>query len=238
MEEAKVDVANEPTALGAATPIETDYFDMRNYRRALFQVIIEDLDQDEDVTITAQQATDSAGTANEDIEDRDGDEIEVEVEAPADGSPPAHIVTLTMAGVAVGHEVTINDVVFEGIDGEDFDDQQFDADTSDAAAATSLAACINANFDDLVATDSGDDVIIEVVEAGETLITIEDAETGDIVPETTLATALIEVNAEQMDPGFSHVGLEIVSTDTPDVTAVLIRGDARYTPEQKVSESN
>ena len=234
----KVDVAQEPTTLVAATPIETDYFDLGKYGRALFQVIVEDLEQDESVTVTAQQATDSAGTGNDDVEDRDGDEIEVVIDAPADGTVLAHIVTLTMVGVGVGDVVTINGVVFEGIDGEDYDEQEFDADSGDAAAAISLAACINANFDDIEATRSGDDVIIEVVEAGETLILVEDATTGDIVPETTLATALIEVDAAQLDDGFSHVGLEVESTDTPDVTVVLIRGDARYTPAQRVAASN
>jgi len=242
MEGLKPDVAREEDELTGGATENTDFFHLRKSRRAMFYVVIgSELEDDESVRLTARQATDSDGSDADDIEDRDGDEVRVNVDAPDNGSvPDAHVVEIDVTGVADGDEITINDVEFEGALASDYDEQEFDTSGADTATATDLAACINANFDDIEASAVGTDVTVEAVDPGETLVTVEDAHANYDV-ETHLATAIIEVTADQLDAGFEWVGLEILSDRNdpdPDVTVFILRGDARYTPEQKVAASN
>jgi hypothetical protein len=85
-------------------------------------------------------------------------------------------VTITAAGVDVDDTVTLNGYAFTAKAAEDLEAGQFDTSGTDTAAATSLAACINASTDPLIdgifeASSAAGVVLIRAVATGITTYT-------------------------------------------------------------------
>ena len=77
-------------------------------------------------------------------------------------------------------------------------------------------------------------------EPGEVVITIaSNPDDGTCVKATVEAQAFVEIDTRQLDKknGFSHVAAKVTTTANSNVAVALLRGNARYTPAQKVGAS-
>ena len=116
---------------------------------------------------------------------------------------------ILMVGAIAGDTVTINGLLYTGVDGARSDDTEFSVDTSDAATATDLAAAITADsrsgtLDDVTATSTENLVFLEstVVGTGGNAITLVEtvANTGTLVSDATFAngeaTGVVHMQSE------------------------------------------
>jgi len=144
--------------------------------------------------------------------------------------------TVDLTSVANTDIVTVNDIDFTKAAATDATQREF-------ADAAGLVTCINHatyGVPGVKASYSGAVVTVWSEEPGEVVITLEKTESaGTITLATTKAQAFVEIDTRQLDKknGFSHVAAKVTTTANSNVAAVLLRGNARYTPEQKVGAS-
>jgi hypothetical protein len=132
--------------------------------------------------------------------------------------------------------VTVNDIDFTKAAATDPTAREF-------ADAAGLVTCINHDtygVPGVKASAAGAVVTVWSEEPGEVVITLEKTEVaGTITLATTKAQAFVEIDTRQLDKanGFTYVAVKVTTTANSNVAAVLLRGNARYTPEQKVGAS-
>lgn len=225
-EQAKVDIALTSAALnGAGTGA---YYNMSNYRKALFAVEIGAMSAASTSIMQVMQAQDAAAT---------GAKVVTNNAATITANTGVAAATLTVADVQVGDEVTINGTVFTGAAAAVPANQVYLADDTDNnATAASLAAVINAAGLGITATSAAAVVTLVSSEPGEVAITITD-DAGTITPATLRAIGYVECDASFIDleNGFTHLALRVTNSAAMQTGAVLIRGNGRYSPVQAVA---
>ena len=80
---------------------------------------------------------------------------------------------------------------------------------------------------------------LTVDEPGDTTITISTSGGAVGVPSTLNAVAFVECDASTLDSNnsFSHVAVRVTNSDATQTGSILIRGEARYNPDQTVAAS-
>jgi len=115
--------------------------------------------------------------------------------------------------------------------------RQFDQSGTDAACATSLAACINdatygvdGLFAEVVNTD---EVAIRPSEPGDAVFDITESAAARLIVTDLAIQAYFEVDTKDLDRDndFTHVGIRVASVDaTTQFSALIIRGGGARGP--------
>ncbi len=152
--------------------------------------------------------------------------------------------TITLATFLVGGTITINGLVFTAhVDTTTVADREFAIDGNDTADAAALVVCINDatyGVPGVTASNAAGVVTLIATDPGEVVITVtSNPDDGTVAKATTKAQAFVEIDTSHLDKklGFDFVAIKVTSTATGVVAAVLLRGNARFTPAQKVGAS-
>ncbi|NSW92313.1 MAG: hypothetical protein HPY74_16875 [Firmicutes bacterium] len=225
----KIDIALTSQNLnGAGTG---PYYKMDKYGKALFIAEVGAMAAGATSAMQVMQAQDAAGTGAKIITNN-----------AATITANAHVAeaTLTVAAVQVGDQVTINGLTFTGAAAADLLNRVFLADGVDNnATAASLAEAINhatAGVPGITASANAAVVTLTVTEPGETDITITDA-AATITPATLRAIGYVECDASFLDiiNGYTHVAFRVTNSAAIQTGAILLRGQSRFNPVQKVA---
>ncbi|MEN6325795.1 MAG: hypothetical protein ABFD18_06275 [Syntrophomonas sp.] len=232
-EELKIDIGLVAQALNNSN-VTGRYYDVSNYRKVLAVLNAGAMADTKTTKVEILQAKDAAGTDAKGIPST----ADQDVVATITANTLVTTATLTLATVLAGDKVTINGLVFTAAAAADLPNRVFAQAGDDTADAASLVSAINhatAGVPGITATSALGVVTLVADDPGEILITITDA-AATITPATTQAIAYVEVDVAQMDTnnGFTHLAVKVTTTANTVVSADLLRGDARFTPIQKV----
>ena len=231
-ESQKIDVALTAISLnGAGTGA---YFPMSKYGKALFIAEVGAMAAAVTSILQVMQAQDAAGT---------GAKVITNNAATITANTKVAVALLTSAVVHVAGDVyTVNGLDFTAA-AADVPTSRTYAIGADATASTAnLAAKINhatLGAPGVLAFPAVGVLTLTAIEPGEADITLS-AGAGDVgVPSTARAIAYVECNSSFLDDvnGFDHVALRVTNSAAALTGAVLLRGEARYSPEQFVAAS-
>lgn len=149
--------------------------------------------------------------------------------------------TLTCAAVNVGDTCVINGLTFTAAAAADLPNRVFSQSGDDTADAASLVAAINhatAGVPGVTASSALGVVTLVATEPGENNITVVGTAIR-LVAATLRAVAYVECDASFLDTAnnFTHVALRVTNSAAMQTGAVLLRGQARYSPRQHVAAS-
>lgn len=157
--------------------------------------------------------------------------------------PNASVVQLTMNTPNVADVLTINGLVFTAAAAPILASRIYDQSGNVGAQATSLAAAINLNMPELIATANAAVVTIESRITGNETITVEGiTAVARVIPVTVEVTGIIEVDASALSAGYEYVFPRaltggVAAGSTLDITATI--GNSRYgAVEQQISDSD
>lgn len=224
----KIDIALTSASLnGAGTGA---YYKMDKYGKALFVWEVGAMAAAVTSVGQVMQAKDAAGTDAKVITNN---------AATITANTGVAAATLTLATVLAGDTVTINGLTFTAAAAADLPNRIFSQAGDDTADAASLAAAINhatAGVPGITAASNLGVVTLTVDEPGETTITITDA-AATITPATLRAIGYVECDASFLDDvnGFTHVALRVTNSAATQTGAILLRGQGRFSPVQKVA---
>lgn len=225
----KIDIALTSASLnGAGTGA---YYKLDKYGKALFIAEIGAMAAGATSALQVMQAQDAAGT---------GAKVVTNNTATITSNTNVAAATLTAAAVQVGDAVTVNGLTFTGAAAADLANRVFLADgANNNATAASLADAINhatVGVPGITAAANAAVVTLTSTETGEYSITIEDA-AATITPATLRAVGYVECDASFLDDvnGFTHVALRVTNSAAMQTGAVLLRGQGRFSPVQKVA---
>lgn len=184
------------------------------------------------------QAKDAAGTDSKGIPTTAAQEATAEITA----NTKVTELTITLATVLAGEKVTINGLDFTAhADTTTPAKREFSISGADDADAGELVTCINDpvyGVPGITASNAGAVITLVSTSPGEVVIT---ASSGDatFTIATTKEQAFVEINTGKIDKknGFNHVAVKVTTTADSNVAVVLMRGNARFTPAQKVGAS-
>lgn len=186
------------------------------------------------------QAKDNAGTDAKGIPSTAGQLATAEITANALVTE----CTVTLATFLAGGTITINGLVFTAhATTTTKANREFSIAGSDTEDAVELVSCINDptyGVPGVKASNAAGVVTLVSEEPGEVVITVSSSpDDGTCVKATTKAQAFVEIDTRQLDKknGFSHVAAKVTTTANSNVAVALLRGNARYTPVQKVGAS-
>ena len=186
------------------------------------------------------QASDNAGTASKGIPTTAAQEALAEIAANALVTE----MTITLATFLVAGIITINDLDFTAhVDTTTVADREFDISGSDTLDAAELCVCINDptyGVPGVTATSALGVVTLVATEPGEEVITVSSVPSdATCVLATIEAQAYVEIDTRKIDKAedFTHVAVKVTTTADTVVAAELLRGNARYSPDQKVGAS-
>lgn len=219
----KIDMALTPQNLnGAGTG---PYYELGKYGRALFVW---------EVGAMAAGAT-SIGQVMQAVNAAGGGPAKVVTNNTATITANTDVTEATVidGGAANGETITINGVVFTKAAATDATAQEF-------ADAAGLETCVNhatMGVPGVTATNAAGTVTLAVDEPGEETITVETSDAVNITLATIRAIGYVECDVSflDLDDGFNHVALRVTNSAAMLTGAVLVRGDARYTPVQYVA---
>ena len=142
----------------------------------------------------------------------------------------------------VADTVTINGLVFTAAAAADLPNRKFSQSGDNTADAASLAAAINhatAGVPGILATPNAAVVTLTAVPIGETVITAA-ASAATVTVATVRALGYLEVDASMLDNanGFDHVALRITNSAGMITSALLLRGNGRYSAVQHVAAAD
>ena len=204
----------------------TEKFELQSYRRACFYVFLEAADDNfkithdtvQDVTVTLKK---QKGTAGDTGDVRDA----VDVNA---GEAVRKMKAENTDDWTAEDTLTINDVTFEKVaSGSDTDEKEF----HDGA---SLVEAIGKHLDGISATDSTNDVTIEIDDKADYMTVSADIDTSAADQRVSIleAAAVIECHISELGDEFSHVYLNLDDTDagTVNATVTALLGNAYFQP--------
>jgi hypothetical protein len=230
-EEVKLDIGLVSQALNN-TNVTGKYHPIEDYRQILAVLNGGAMAATKTSKIELLQAKDKDGTDSKGIPS-DGDQ-QAAAEITANEKITEGTVDLTT--VANTDVVTVNGIDFTKAAATSEENREF-------ADAAGLVSCINhASYGvpGVSASYAGNVVTVFSTEPGEVVITLEKTEVvGTITLATTKAQAFVEINTGKIDKknGFDHVAAKVTTTADTVVAVVLVRGNARFTPEQKIGAS-
>lgn len=222
-EAVKIDIALTSQSLnGAGTG---PYYKLGKYRKALFVWEVGAMAAGVNSVGQVMQAINAAG----------GGPAKVVANNDATITANTEVMEATVAdgGAANGATITINGIVFTKAAATDAANGEF-------ADAAGLETCVNhvtRGVPGVTATNNAGTVTLAVDEPGEKTITVETSDAANITLATVRAIGYIECDASflDLDDGFDHVALQVTNSVATFTGAVLLRGDARYTPAQAVA---
>ena len=204
----------------------TEKFELQSYRRVCFYVFLEAADDNfkithdtvQDVTVTLKK---QKGTAGDTGDVRDA----VDVNA---GEAVRKMKAENTDNWTAEDTLTINDVTFEKVaSGSDTDEKEF----HDGA---SLVEAIGKHLDGISATDSNNDVTIEIDDKADYMTVSADIDTSAADQRVSIleAAAVIECHISELGDEFSHVYLNLDDTDagTVNATVTALLGNAYFQP--------
>lgn len=224
-EKLKIDTAL--TSQNLAGPATSAYFPMSKYGKALFVAEIGAMAANATSILQVMQATDAAGG---------GPAKAVQnLTATITANSGVTEATVVDGGAANGATVTINGIAFKKAAGTDATKREF-------SNAVGLVTCVNDSakgVPGVTATNAAGTVTLSVDEPGEGTITLATSDAANITLATVRALGYVECDASFLDirNGFDHVALQVTNSAGMQTGAVLLRGDARYTPTQFVAAS-
>ncbi len=152
--------------------------------------------------------------------------------------------TITLATFLAGGTITINGIVFTAHATTTTPaNREFSiagTDTADAGELVSLINHATYGVPGVKASNAAGVVTVEVVEPGDTLLTIASApDDATCVKATVEAQAFVEIGTEELDKknGFEYVAAKVTTTANTVVAVLLTRGSNRFTPVQKMAAS-
>jgi hypothetical protein len=219
----KIDTGLKAQALNNTNAIG-QYFSMKGHKRALFVLSGGAMAVTKTTKIEVFEAKDAAGTDAQAITD---------LAAIITANIKATEATLTLALVVATDVVTINGVEFTAVAdaSEDHAAKTFSVKSSNATCAVDLAACINANFSDLVAEAADAVVVLKAVDPGEAYVTASTLD-STITVATVQALAYAEIDEEDLSPDYAYVAAKLTTTANTVVAAVLLREPDYIPPTQ------
>ncbi|GAB6172000.1 hypothetical protein JCM15765_14780 [Paradesulfitobacterium aromaticivorans] len=229
-ENQKIDIALTSASLnGAGTGA---YFSMSKYGKALFVVEVGAMSAAVTSALQVMQAQDAAGTGAKVITNN-------AATITANTNVASAILTSALVHVA-GDVYTVNGLDFTAA-AADVPGTRTYAIGADATASTAnLAAKINSatvGVPGVTASAAVGVLTLTATEPGETAITLAASAGAVGVPSTARAIAYVECDASFLDliNGFDHVALRVTNSAATQTGAVLLRGQARFSPIQKVA---
>jgi hypothetical protein len=152
--------------------------------------------------------------------------------------------TITLATFLATGTITINGLVFTAhATVTTKASRQFSIAGTDTQDAVELISCINDptyGVPGVTASNVAGAVTLKSTIPGQTLITITSSpgDTTD-VKATVKAQAFVEINTKQLDKKnhFVYIAAKVTTTANSNVAVVMLRGNARTTPVQKVGAS-
>lgn len=226
----KLDIALPQTTVAAGATANSAFFKLSAFERALFIAELGAMADTATSVIQVLEAPDATGVGAQPlITIVNG--VPIPVAATVTANTKVAAATFTAAAADVGATCKVNGVTFTGAAAADPTKNEFRAnELDDAETAASLAAVINAAG--LGVTATADQAVVTVVPAipGESTLTVEGTAVV-LVAATVKALAYVEVLADHLTDGMTHVGVAVTSAVSNIPTAVtLIRGGARYAP--------
>jgi len=239
-EQVKVDTALR--AIYNVTSLIGPYFPMANYPRALFWLTANGLLTGESFTLAVYEATDDEGAGASQLGATQtvtqGEKVSAS-KVKCTSVQVGDTLKLQIHKLLYGALSEQTELTFTAAAAESLANRQFNQASTDAACATSLAACINdatygvdGLFAEVVNTD---EVAIRASEPGEAVFDITElaaAAARLIVTDLTIQ-AYFEVDSKDLDRDndYTHVGLRVASVDaTTQFSALCIRGDCPRVP--------
>lgn len=229
-ENTKIDIGLTSQNLNGS--VTGPYYKMTDYNKALFIVEVSAMAAGKTAVLQVVQAKDAAG---------DGSKNLTNSTATITANEKVASAKITAATVVAGDKVTINGLTYEAIAaaGDDAGPYEFKLGANDSGTATNLAAAINdtvSGAPGIKATANAAVVTLAAVEPGKATITIKDA-AATLTPATVAAIGYVECHISHLDHpnGFCYVALKVTTTAAAQTGAILLRGDGRFSPVQKVA---
>jgi hypothetical protein len=228
----KIDTALTPVSLNGAGTGE--YFRMDLHRKALFVVNVGAMAAGKTSEIQVMQAQDAAGT---------GAKVVTPSTATITANTNVQAALLTSADEHVaGEKYTINGLVFTAAAADVPGTRTYAIGADETASTANLAAKINdatIGVPGVLATAAAGVLTLTADEPGDTSITLVASAQATGVPSTARAVAYVEVDAENLDTnnGYTHVAVRLTNSAAILSSAVLLRGQSRYSANQVVAAS-
>jgi hypothetical protein len=231
----KIDEGIQAQSLnGAATG---RYYDMAGFTKAIAILAIGAVAATKTAKVELLQAKDLDGTDAKGIPTTAGQLATATVTANALVTKA----TITLATFLATGTITINGIVFTAhASTTTVANREFSISGNDTADAAELVTCINDatyGVPGVFATSAAGVVTLISTVAGKTLITISSSpDDGTCTKATVEAQAYVEIDIRQLDKNndFNHVAVKVTTDSATVVGALLLRGGARTTPDQKV----
>lgn len=224
-EQIRSDMALAPQSINAGNATGA-WFQLAQEERGCFVLHCGALAKAATSKLKLRQAKDNVGGSAKDVADS---------EITLTGVTKSTQVTLTLDTVLAADEVTINGVTFTGAAAEDTSANEFDRSGTDAAAATSLANCINdatAGVPGVVAEAAAAVVTVTAIDGRTTISVTGDAAT--ITPATTMAIGLVDFGVHDLDleNEFTWVAPLVTNSGTTVSAVSLLRSPGRFNPDR------
>jgi len=226
----KIDIGLQPVSL-ATTNATGEYFDLADYRKAIFVLGAAAMAATKTAKIEVYEATGAdAGSA--------------QLLASADATITANVLvasmTLTLATVLNSHTVVINGLTFTAhTDTTTVADREFAINGNDTADGDELCVCINDptyGVPGVTGTNAIGVVTLTSDVPGAIVFTC--TQTGATITLATLfAEAYVELDALTLTNTFTHVACKVTTDATIVVASTLLRGGQRKGITQKVADS-
>ncbi|MBA7524707.1 hypothetical protein ES705_16849 [subsurface metagenome] len=236
-ENVKIDIGLVSQALDN-TDETGKYYSLKDYRSALAILNSGAMVATKTTKIELLQAKDADGTEAKGIPTTADQEATAEITANALVTE----LTITMVSVAADETITINDLIFTAHDTVTTPaNREFSISGDDSADAAELVTCINDatyGVPGITASNFGAVITLVSTEPGETVITAASTDATFTIA-TTKAQAFVEILSTLLDKvtGFTHIAVKVTTNANSNVAVVLLRGNARFTPGQKVGAS-
>ncbi|MBO8169968.1 MAG: hypothetical protein H0Z35_12410 [Thermoanaerobacteraceae bacterium] len=224
-EDMKIDVGLVSQALNNSN-VTGRYFDMSKYRKALAVLIGGAMAAGTTSKVEFLQASDANGT---------GSKVIAGAAATITANANVTAAQVVVGTPANGETVTVNGIVFTKASATNTANREF-------ADAAGLETCINDEtygVPGVTATNNAGTVSLVATDPGETTITLSSSDAVNLTCSTIQAVAYVEISASQLDltNDFTHVAAKVTTTANTNVAVVLLRGNARFSPSQKVAAS-
>jgi len=240
-ESQKIDIAL--TSASLAGPGTGAYYSMTKYGKALFVVEVGAMAAAATSIAQVMQATSAAAVVSKAVTNN-----VATITANTNVTSAALTIVSAAGGVHVaGQTVTINGCIFTAAAADVAASRVYAVGADGATSAANLLAKINSTNVNIgvpgvtgaSAVDGANTVLtLTVDEPGDTTITAV-ASAATTVVSTLSAIAYVECDASFLDDvnGFDHVAIRVTNSAAIQTGAVLLRGEARYSPTQYVAAS-
>lgn len=214
----KIDVGLQPQSI-ASTNVTGRYLHMSESRHLCATLITGAIAAGGSVVLQLMQAKTEAGG---DAKVITGAIVTLAAHVDAEAASAA------LASVANTDVVTVNGVDFTKAASTDTDAREF-------ADAAGLVACVNAYFDNVIASAVTTTVTVRALDgkADVTLAKTENA--GTITLATVAGIGMVDIEAADLDVdnGFEYVGARVTTASATVICGVtMLRGTGRFNPEQ------